>query len=85
MLFILSALRPLVIFIIVMWSLMILGCWMLVTIVAPISIECCGDYDPQVSSIVKAAITLVLVVLWILILSLMKKAILNRSIRNSGR
>lgn len=76
-----SNLRHLVIFIIIMWSLMILGCWILVEVVAPINIECCGGHGMEVSSVLKAAVTIALVVLWILILYWLKNIILHRVIK----
>ena len=73
-----TALGPLVAFILVMWVLMIAGGGILVMIVAPIEIECCGEQGPIVSSSLKAAITIGLIVLWIMILSWMKKLLLHR-------
>ena len=78
------SLGMLAVFIVVMWALMILGGGILVLLVAPISMECCGEYDPLVSSVIKAAITLLLVAVWILILSYMKKLIMRRLVGSTG-
>lgn len=74
-------LGPLVVFILVMWALMIVGGGILVLLVAPLELDCCGDQGPLASSVAKAGITLGLVVLWILILSWMKKAMLHGMMR----
>lgn len=76
-----TALRPLAAFIMMMWALMIIGGGVLVTLVAPIEIDCCGEHNLLASSAVKAVVTFGLVILWILILSYMKKAILHRMLR----
>ena len=77
-------LAPLVVFILVMWALMIAGGGILVLLVAPIDIDCCGDQGHLASSVTKAAITMGLVVLWILVLSWMKRAILHRAMGPRG-
>ena len=75
---IMTNLRPLVAFILVMWVLMLIGGGILVLVVAPIEIDCCGDGQMLVSSVIKASITLGLVILWIFVLSWMKKSILHK-------
>ena len=70
-------LKPLVVFILIMWALMLVGGGILVMLVAPIQIDCCGEQGPLVSSILKAIITLGLVILWIIVLSWMKRTILH--------
>jgi len=75
-----AALRPLVAFILIMWGFIIVGGGILVLLVAPINIECCGEYGRLISSGVKVVITLLLVVLWVKILSWLKRTILHRMI-----
>lgn len=71
-------LKPLAVFIAVMWALMLIGGGILVLLVAPIEIDCCGSGRVFVSSVIKAFITLGLVILWIFVLSRMKKSILHK-------
>ncbi len=72
---------PIFIFIFVMWILMIIGGGILVLTIAPISISGYGDLDMILSSGLKAIIAIMLVVIWILILSRMKKAIFHRILK----
>lgn len=59
---------------------MIAGGGILVMLIAPIEIDCCGSQGLFVSSIVKAVITLGLVILWIFVLSWMKKLLLHKAL-----
>ncbi len=72
---------PIFTFIFVMWILMILGGGILILTIAPISISGYGDLDMILSSGLKAIIAISLVVIWILILSKMKKAIFHRMLK----
>ncbi len=68
---------PIFTFIFAMWILMILGGGILILTIAPISISGYGDLDMILSSGLKAIIAIILVIVWILILSKMKKAIFH--------
>jgi hypothetical protein len=72
---------PIFTFIFVMWILMILGGGILILTIAPISISGYGDLDMILSSGLKAIIAIILVIVWILILSKMKKAIFHKMLR----
>ena len=72
---------PIFTFIFVMWMLIILGGGILVLTIAPISISGYGDLDMILSSVLKAIIAIILVIVWILILSKMKKAIFHRMLK----
>ncbi len=69
------------IFIFVMWILMILGGGILILTIAPISISGFGDLDMILSSGLKAITAIILVIIWILILSKMKKTIFHRMLK----
>ena len=69
---------PIFTFIFVMWILMILGGGILILTIAPISISGFGDLDMILSSGLKAITAIILVIIWILILSKMKKTIFHR-------
>jgi len=72
---------PIFTFIFVMWILMILGGGILILTIAPISISGYGDLDMILSSGLKAITAIILVIVWILILSKMKKAIFHRMLK----
>ncbi|KKM56819.1 hypothetical protein LCGC14_1551340 [marine sediment metagenome] len=72
---------PIFTFIFVMWILMILGGGILILTIAPISISGYGDLDMILSSGLKAIIAIILVIVWILILSKMKKTIFHRMLK----
>ncbi len=72
---------PIFTFIFVMWILMILGGGILILTIAPISISGYGDLDMILSSGLKAIIAIILVIVWILILSKMKKVIFHRMLK----
>lgn len=61
-------------FMVIMWGLIVLGAFLLLKIVAPIQLEA-GDIA---SSVVKAAIALSMVILWIWILVALKNAYIRR-------
>ena len=61
-----------------MWTLIIGGGGLLVSIIAPLSIQGFGKFDHLVDSIVKAGIAIILVVLWILLMSKIKNWIFQK-------
>jgi len=69
------------IYIFVMWILMIVGGGILVVTIAPISISGYGDLDMILTSGLKSIIAIILVIIWILVLSKLKKAIFHRMLK----
>jgi len=69
------------IYILVMWILMIVGGGILVVTIAPISISGYGDLDMILTSGLKAIIAIILVIIWILVLSKLKKAVFHRMLK----
>lgn len=65
-----------------MWILILLGGGILVTILGPISISGFGQLDLLISSVIKAIIAIVLVVVWILILAKLKNWIFRKEIKS---
>jgi hypothetical protein len=65
-------------YIFVMWTLIIGGGGLLVSIIAPLSIRGFGAFDHILDSIVKAAIAMILVVLWVLLMSKIKNWIFQK-------
>lgn len=72
---------PIFTFIFVMWILMILGGGILVLTIAPISVTGFGELDMIFSSGLKAIIAIILVIIWILTLSKMKKTIFHKMLK----
>lgn len=68
-------------FLFVMWILILVGGGILVAILGPFSISGYGDFDLLLTSIIKAVIAIILVVVWILILSKLKNWIFKKEIR----
>lgn len=68
------------VYIFVMWILLIAGGGLLVTIIAPISIEGFGKLSHIIDSGVKAGIAILLVVVWIFIMSKIKNWVFQKSI-----
>jgi hypothetical protein len=64
-----------------MWILILAGGGILVTILGPFSISGYGNFDLLLTSIIKAIIAIVLVVIWILVLSKLKNWIFKKEIR----
>jgi ABC-type uncharacterized transport system permease subunit len=64
-----------------MWVLILAGGGILVTILGPFSISGYGDFDLLLTSILKAIIAIILVVVWILILSKLKNWIFKKEIK----
>jgi L-asparagine transporter-like permease len=69
-------------FISVMWILLLIGGGIMVTVLGPISISGFGEMDFLLSSITKAIISILLVVVWILILSKLKNWIFRKEIHS---
>jgi hypothetical protein len=69
-------------FIFVMWILIIVGGGLLISIIAPITINGYGKLDSILDSGVKALIAMILVVAWIFILSKVKNWIFHKQIKN---
>ena len=68
-------------FLFVMWGLIIVGGGIVITILGPISISGFGEFNWFISSVIKAIIAIVLVVIWILILSKIKNWIFKKEIK----
>ena len=60
---------------------MIIGGGVLVLTIAPISVSGYGELDIILSSGLKAVIAIILVIIWILVLSKMKKGIFHRMLK----
>lgn len=68
------------IYIFVMWILIIAGGGLLISIIAPISISGYSIYNHLLDSGIKAAIAILLVVLWIFVMSKIKNWIFHKNI-----
>ena len=68
-------------FLFVMWALIIAGGGILVTVLGPFSISGYGDFD-LLTSILKAIIAIILVIVWILVLSKLKNWIFKKEIKS---
>ena len=69
-------------FLFVMWVLIIVGGGLLISIIAPFTINGYGKFDSILDSGVKALIAMVLVVVWIFTLSKIKNWIFHKQIKN---
>ena len=69
-------------FLFAMWVLILAGGGIIVTLLGPISISGFGELDWFVASAVKAIISIILVVMWILILSKLKNMIFRKEIKS---
>ncbi|MBI2643401.1 MAG: hypothetical protein HY476_04030 [Nitrosarchaeum sp.] len=69
-------------FLFVMWALIIAGGGILVAILGPFSISGYGDLDLLFTSILKAIIAIILVVIWVLVLSKLKNWIFKKEIKS---
>jgi len=65
-----------------MWALIIAGGGILVAILGPFSISGYGDLDLLLTSILKAIIAIILVVIWVLVLSKLKNWIFKKEIKS---
>lgn len=69
------------VFIFAMWILIIIGGGIAVLILAPITISGYGEFDLIFSSVIKAVISIGLVVTWIFILSRVKNWIFQSQLK----
>ena len=74
--------KPIFFYIFLMWTLIIGGGGLLVSIIAPLSIQGFGKFDHIIDSIVKASIAIILVVLWVLLMSKIKNWIFQKQIKH---
>ena len=63
-----------------MWILIIIGCGIIVCSFGPFSLQPFGDFHWIITSGIKAAIAIILVIIWILILSKLKNWIFKKDI-----
>jgi hypothetical protein len=63
-----------------MWILILIGGGIVVTILGPISITGYGDLNWIISSVIKAVISISLVIIWIFILMKIKNQIFRKEI-----
>lgn len=68
-------------FLFVMWVLIITGGGILVRILGPFSIPGYGEYDLLLTSVFKAIIAIILIIVWIIILSKLKNWIFKKEIK----
>ena len=73
---------PIYVFVFIMWVLLLVGGGLLFTIFGPMKIDGFGRYSVLVDSAVKAAIALMLVILWIFVMSKIKNWIFHRQIKH---
>ena len=69
-------------FLFVMWILILIGGGIVTIILGPISITGYGEMNLFLSSVLKATIAIILVIIWILILSKLKNWIFRKEIKN---
>ena len=69
-------------FLFAMWVLIIVGGGILVKIVGPFSISGLGDFDLLFTSILKAIIAIIFVIIWILVLSKLKNWVFKKEIKS---
>jgi hypothetical protein len=69
-------------FLFVMWVLILAGGGILVSILGPFSISGYGEFDLLFTSILKAIIAIVLVIIWVLVLSKLKNWIFKKEIKS---
>ena len=69
-------------FVFVMWLLIIGGGELLISFIAPLTINGFGKFDAILDSGVKALIAMILVVVWIFTLSKIKNWIFHKQIKN---
>jgi len=67
-------------FVVGMWALILVGGGIVVTVLGPISVTGYGQFDAILSSGIKAAVAIILVIVWILILTRMKHWIFDRAL-----
>lgn len=69
-------------FVFVMWVLIIVGGGLLISIIAPLTIDGHSKFDSILDSGIKALIAMILVVIWIFTLSKIKNWIFHKQIKN---
>ena len=69
-------------FLFAMWVLIVVGGGIVVILLGPISVSGFGDLDWFVSSVIKAIVAILLVIVWILILSKLKNMIFRKEIKS---
>ncbi|MDH5569193.1 MAG: hypothetical protein OEX98_05330 [Nitrosopumilus sp.] len=69
-------------FLLAMWVLILFGGGILVTVLGPFSISGFGPSDMLITSMIKAIIAIILVIVWILILSKLKNWIFQKEINS---
>ena len=69
------------VFIFAMWILIIIGGGISVLILAPIEISWYGEFDLIISSVIKAVVSIGLVITWIFILSKVKNWIFRSQLK----
>ena len=69
-------------FLFAMWILIIVGGGIVVTFLGPISISEFGDLNWFISSVIKAIIAIILVIVWILTLLKLKNMIFRKEIKS---
>jgi hypothetical protein len=74
--------KEIFLFVFVMWLLIIVGGGLLISIIAPLTINGHGKFDPILDSGIKALIAIILVIAWIFTLSKIKNWIFHKQIKN---
>ncbi len=69
-------------FMFAMWILILIGGGIVVTILGPISITGYGDFNWMISSMIKAIVAIILVIIWIFILLKIKNWIFRKEIKS---
>ena len=69
-------------FLFAMWGLIIIGGGIMVVLLGPFTIQQFGDFHWIIASGIKVAISLILVVIWILILSKLKNWIFKKELNS---
>jgi len=69
-------------FLFAMWVLMLAGGGIVVTLLGPITLSGFGEFNWLITSIIKAIVAIVLVVIWILILLKLKNWIFRKEIKS---
>lgn len=69
------------IFIFAMWILILIGGEIAVVILGPLTITGFGNFDPLLTSGIKAIIAIAMVILWIFVLSKMKNWMFKKKIK----
>ena len=65
-----------------MWGLILVVGGVAVTVLGPFTVSGFGEFDMFISSIIKAIIAIILVIIWILILTKLKNWIFKKEIKS---